>query len=50
MDFSLSLLLTVAVTDDTTIRYVLPAFWVTSCLPITSQAKAMPVGCIHRVK
>jgi len=30
--------------DDNAIYYVFPVLWITSCLPIISQAKATPVG------
>ena len=42
--------LTVAMTrsssDDNAICYVFPLLWMTSCLPIIGQAKAMPTGHI----
>jgi len=31
----------------TTIRYVLPVSWTTSCAYITGQAMAMSIGCIQ---
>jgi len=36
-------------TDDDAIRYVLPVFWMTPCLPIIGQARTTPIGSIFTV-
>jgi len=35
--------------DDSAIGYVLPVLWMTTCLPINDEAKAMPIGRILKV-